>query len=55
MKKHLAALNTTRQTIARLNSISDKKPLAQKNLDGASRKLIAAKTRYAKPKQQLKI
>lgn len=47
-EKHLAALNTTRQTIARLNSISDKKPLAQKNLDEASRKLIAAKTRYAK-------
>lgn len=47
-EKHLAALNTTRQTIARLNSISDKTPLAQKNLDEASQQLIAAKTRYAK-------
>ena len=47
-EKHLAALNTTRQTIARLNSISDKTPLAQKNLDEASRQLITAKTRYAK-------
>ena len=47
-EKHLAALNATRQTIARLNSISDKTPLAQKNLDEASRQLIAAKTRYAK-------
>ena len=47
-EKHLAALTTTRQTIARLNSISDKTPLAQKNLDEASRQLIAAKTRYAK-------
>ena len=47
-EKHLAALNTTRQTIARLNSISDKTPLAQKNLDEASRQLIAAKTRYTK-------
>ena len=47
-EKHLAALTTTRQTIARLNSISDKTPLAQKNLDEASQKLIAAKTRYAK-------
>ena len=47
-EKHLADLNTTRQTIARLNSISDKTPLAQKNLDEASRQLIAAKTRYAK-------
>ena len=44
----MAALNTTRQTIARLNSISDKTPLAQKNLDEASQQLIAAKTRYAK-------
>ena len=47
-EKHLAALTTTRQTIARLNSISDKTPLAQKNLDEASQKLIAAKTRYVK-------
>ena len=47
-EKHLAALNATRQTIARLNSISDKTPLAKKNLDEASRQLIAAKTRYAK-------
>ena len=47
-EKHLAALNTTRQTIARLNSISDKTPLAQKNLDEASKQLVAAKTRYAK-------
>lgn len=47
-EKHLAALNTTRQTIARLNSISDKTPLAQKNLNEASQQLIAAKTRYAK-------
>ena len=47
-EEHLAALTTTRQTIARLNSISDKTPLAQKNLDEASRQLIAAKTRYAK-------
>ena len=47
-EKHLAALNTTRQTIARLNSISDKTPLAQKNLDEASQQLVAAKTRYAK-------
>ena len=47
-EKHLAALTTTRQTIARLNSISDKTPLAQKNLDEASQQLIAAKTRYAK-------
>ena len=47
-EKHLAALNTTRQTIVRLNSISDKAPLAQKNLDEASQQLIAAKTRYAK-------
>lgn len=47
-EKHLATLNTTRQTIARLNSISDKTPLAQKNLDEASQQLIAAKTRYAK-------
>lgn len=47
-EKHLAALNTTRQMIARLNSISDKTPLAQKNLDEASKQLIAAKTRYAK-------
>ena len=47
-EKHLAALNTTRQTIARLNSISDKTPLAQKNLDEASQQLIAAKTRYTK-------
>ena len=47
-EKHLAALNATRQTITRLNSISDKTPLAQKNLDEASRQLIAAKTRYAK-------
>ena len=47
-EKHLAALNATRQTIARLNSISDKTPLAQKNLDEASQQLIAAKTRYAK-------
>ena len=47
-EKHLADLNTTRKTIARLNSISDKTPLAQKNLDEASRQLIAAKTRYAK-------
>ena len=44
----MAALNTTRQTIARLNSISDKTPLAQKNLDEASKQLVAAKTRYAK-------
>ena len=44
----MAALNTTRQTIVRLNSISDKAPLAQKNLDEASQQLIAAKTRYAK-------
>ena len=47
-EKHLAALNATRQTIARLNSISDKTPLAQKNLDEASQQLIAAKTRYTK-------
>ena len=47
-EEHLATLNTTRQTIARLNSISDKTPLAQKNLDEASQQLIAAKTRYAK-------
>lgn len=47
-EKHLVVLNTTRQTIARLNSISDKTPLAQKNLDEASRQLIAAKTRYVK-------
>lgn len=47
-EKHLTALNTTRQTIARLNSISDKTPLAQKNLDEASQQLVAAKTRYAK-------
>lgn len=47
-EKHLAALNATRQTIARLNSISDKTPLAQKNLDKASQQLIAAKTRYTK-------
>lgn len=47
-EKHLVALNTTRQTIARFNSISDKTPLAQKNLDEASQQLIAAKTRYAK-------
>ena len=47
-EKHLAALNATRQTIARLNSISDKTPLAKKNLDEASRQLVAAKTRYAK-------
>lgn len=47
-EKHLAALNTTRKTIARLNSISDKTPLAQKNLDEASQQLVAAKTRYAK-------
>ena len=47
-EKHLAALNATRQTIARLNSISDKTPLAQKNLDEASQQLVAAKTRYAK-------
>ena len=47
-EKHLAALNTTRQTIARLNSISDKTPLSQKNLDEASKQLVAAKTRYAK-------
>ena len=47
-EKHLAALNTTRRTIARLNSISDKTPLAQKNLDEASKQLVAAKTRYAK-------
>lgn len=47
-EKHLADLNTTRQTIARLNSISDKTPLAQKNLDEASRQLVAAKIRYAK-------
>lgn len=47
-EKHLAALNTTRQTIARLNSISDKTPLAQKNLDETSKQLVAAKTRYAK-------
>ena len=47
-EKHLAALNATRQKIARLNSISDKTPLAQKNLDEASQQLIAAKTRYAK-------
>ena len=47
-EKHLAALNDTRQMIARLNSISDKTPLAQKNLDEASKQLIAAKTRYAK-------
>ena len=47
-EKHLAALNATRQMIARLNSISDKTPLAQKNLDEASQQLIAAKTRYAK-------
>lgn len=47
-EKHLAALNATRQMIARLNSISDKTPLAQKNLDEASQQLIAAKTRYTK-------
>lgn len=47
-EEHLAALNATRQMIARLNSISDKTPLAQKNLDEASKQLIAAKTRYAK-------
>lgn len=47
-EEHLATLNTTRQTIARLNSISDKTPLAQKNLAEASQQLIAAKTRYAK-------
>ena len=47
-EKHLAALNATRQTIARLNSISDKTPLAQKNLDEASQQLVVAKTRYAK-------
>lgn len=47
-EKHLAALNTTRKTIARLSSISDKTPLAQKNLDEASQQLVAAKTRYAK-------
>ena len=47
-EKHLAALNTTRQTIAKLNSISNKTPLAQKNLDEASKQLVAAKTRYAK-------
>ena len=34
--------------VARLNSISDKTPLAQKNLDEASQQLVAAKTRYAK-------
>lgn len=47
-EEHLTALDITRQTIARLNSISDKTPLAQKNLDEASQQLIAAKTRYAK-------
>lgn len=47
-EKHLAALNATRQMIARLNSISDKTPLAQKNLDEASQQLVAAKTRYSK-------
>lgn len=47
-EKHLAALNATRQMIARLNSISDKTPLAQKNLDEASKQLFVAKTRYAK-------
>ena len=47
-EKHLAALNATRQTITRLNSISDKTPLAQKNLDEASQQLVVAKTRYAK-------
>lgn len=47
-EKHLAALNTTRQTIARLKSISDKTPIAQKDLDVASQQLVAAKTRYAK-------
>lgn len=47
-EKHLAALNTTHQTIARLNSISDKTPLAQKNFDEASQQLVVAKTRYAK-------
>ena len=44
----MAALKTTRQTIARLNSISDKTPLAQKKLEEASQQLITAKTRYAK-------
>jgi len=47
-EKHLAALNATLQMIARLNSISDKTPLAQKNLDEASKQLFVAKTRYAK-------
>ena len=47
-EKHLAALNATRQMIGRLNSISDKTPLAQKNLDEASKQLFVAKTRYAK-------